>query len=221
MSSEDTRHFNFPPRHDFKSLQETGIKTNFPFGRTIITASFASHKDPHNENPQIDFSARENAVWLTYKDTVEGQSYDFIIGPDGETSPVAIHWNKDKPEIFILEGGKMRKIEGIDTNKKAKFINTPADTTTSLMYKKYIDPPNSDGNLTEFYGIMRLPAPTDVNLDHMILFPRTYAPFISKETLVSGMRNRKWLSRSSTTFWAVRVTDKSEVPFGRELTRKK
>ncbi|VVA43455.1 conserved hypothetical protein [Candidatus Roizmanbacteria bacterium] len=44
MPNEHSRHLNFPPRHDFKSLQETGIKTPFPFGLTIITANFGSIK---------------------------------------------------------------------------------------------------------------------------------------------------------------------------------
>ena len=209
MSSEHGRHFKFPPRHEFKSLEETGIKTDFPFGRTIITASFSSHKDPHNENPQIDFSARKNAVWLTYEKEVNGQKYDFVIGPNGEPSSIAIHWNNGVPEIFMEVEGEMQKIEELNRDERAIFINTPENASTFFVYKRY-----PKQNLREFYGIMRLPENTD------FLYPATFQPYIAKETLVSGMRNRG-LSVFPASFWAVRITDKSELPFGRELSRKR
>ena len=185
MSNEHDRRFNLVPRHELKTHEETGIKTNFPFGRTIITTSVGSSKDPHNENPKIDFSARENAVWLTSRKTIGDQSYDFIIGPDGEPSLIAIHWNRGMPETFILDGTEMKKIEGIKTNEKAEFINTPENVTTALIYKDYINPKDIDSKFTEFFGVMELPIGTTfLNLS-------TFKPYIAKETLVSGMKKRK------------------------------
>ena len=213
MLKERSYHLNFPPRHDFKSLQETGIKTNFPFGRTIITANVASHNDPRNENPKIDFSARENAVWLTYKKVIDGQAYDFIIGVDGEVSPIAVQWNNEVAEIFTEVDGEMRMIKGLERNERASF-NAPENANTSFIYKRY-----PEQNLKEFYGIMRL----NVNQNPgagLITFPATFKPYIAKETLISGMKNRG-LSIFSTSFWAVRMTDRSELPFGRELPRNK
>lgn len=207
-----------PPRHELRTIEETGIKTDFPFGRTIITASVGSSKDPQNEKPQIDFSARENAVWLTFNEIVGEQSYDFIIGPDGKLSPIAIRWNDEGvPETFILDGVEMKKIEGINTNRKAIFTNTSEDAETALIYKNYIDSPNSDRKSTEFYGIMRLPGnPGTADFT----FPTTFESYISRETLVSGMKNRG-PSIFPTSFWAVSNTDKSDLPFGRELAVKK
>ncbi len=204
-----------PPRHEFKNLKETGIKTGLPFGRTIITASVGSSRDHQNEKPQIDFSARENAVWLTFNEIVGEQSYDFIIGPDGKLSPIAIRWNDEGvPETFILDGAEMKKIEGIDTNRKAVFTNTSEDAKTALIYKNYTDPPNSDRKSTEFYGIMKLPENSNFS------DPVTLQSYITKETLVSGMKNRG-PSIFPTSFWAVSNTDKSDLPFGRELAVKK
>lgn len=207
-----------PPRHEFKNLKETGIRTDFPFGLTIITASVASSRDPKNENPKIDFSARENAVWLTYKKIVGEHSYDFIIGPNGEPSPVAIHWTEGVPETFIFDGTEMKKIAGVDINEKAEFINTPEGASTALIYKNYVEPPpNSDRKTTEFYGIMRLPgSPGTVDFT----FPSTFKSYIAREILVSGMKNRG-PSIFPTSFWAVSNTNRSDLPFGRELAVKK
>lgn len=217
MLNEHSRHFSLVPRHELRTLEETGIKTDFPFGRTIITASVGSSKDRYNENPEINFFARENAVWLTYKKIVGEQSYDFIIGPDGKPSPIAIRWDESIPKIFILDGAEMKKIEGIGTNEKAKFINTPENAKPALVYKNYVDPTDPDRKFTEFYGIIRLPAnPGTVDFT----YPATFKPYIAKETLVSGMKNRR-LSVFPTSFWAVRVTGKSELPFGQELLGKK
>lgn len=196
-----------PPRHELRTLEETGIKTDFPFGRTIITASVGSSKDPQNEKPQINFSARENAVWLTYKKIVGRQSYDFIIGPDGKLSPIAVQWNNGAAEIFMEIEGEIRKIKGLERNEKASF-SAPENADTSLVYKRY-----PEQHLKEFYGIMRLPGnPGTADFT----FPTTFESYISRETLVSGMKNRG-PSIFPTSFWAVSNTDKSDLPFGREL----
>ncbi|MEK7109922.1 MAG: hypothetical protein AAB876_01755 [Patescibacteria group bacterium] len=109
--------------------------------------------------------------------------------------------------------GEMRMIEGLERNERASF-SAPKNADTSFVYKRY-----SEQNLKEFYGIMRL----NVNQNPgtgFFTFPETFKPYIAKETLVSGMKNRG-LSVFSTSFWAVRMTDRSELPFGRELPRKK
>jgi len=214
MLNEHHRHFRFPPRHELRTLEETGIKVYFPFGRTIITASVSSHKDPHNENPKIDFSARENAVWLTYEREVNGQKYDFVIGADGELSPIAVQWNNGAAEIFMEVEGEMRKIEGLERNEKASF-SAPENADTSFVYKKY-----PEQYLRELYGIMRLNVNQNPEADNFT-FPKTFKPYIAKETLVSGMKNRGFGNRLSTYWWAISNTDRRNLPFGRELPRKK
>ena len=108
---------------------------------------------------------------------------------------------------------KMQMIKGIERNEKASF-NVPGNADTSFVYKRY-----PEQNLKELYGIMKL----NINKNPgagLFTFPATFKPYIAKEKLVSGMKNRR-LNIFPTSFWAVRMTDKSELPFGRELPRNK
>lgn len=195
-----------PSRHEFDPNDDTGIRV--AVGRTIITASVASHKDPYNEKPTVDLSAKENAVWLTHTKKVEGRSFDFIIGPDGTPSPIAIRWSEGVPKVYMISDRTIKRLEEVNENDLAEFINTPAGSSVALLTKRYVQP-NPEYNFREFYGIMRMPGMA--NLPDQ----SDFRPYLSKETLISGMNNRG-MSRYTISFLAVRATNKSNLPFGRD-----
>ena len=87
------------PRHDFKLSENIGI-TEF-IGPTVVIASILlAHGKKVTE---IDVNNKETAVWLTTPKEVGGRKYDFIIGPDGKASAIAIGWNGGQPEIFYQD----------------------------------------------------------------------------------------------------------------------
>jgi len=211
VTAEKKAGISFPPRHGFKDIiRESGIKEiSFPYGRTIITASVASHKDPHNKYPEVDFFKKENAVWFTLEKEAADEIYDFIIGPDGKFSPIAIKWvNEKTPEFYIQKGEKMERINGIEENKKALVSAGPNDKT-AFIHKRY-----PEAGFVEFYAATRLSGNRNPNA--LQFTDQRYSSFATKETLISGINNRGF-SRLSSSFWAIRATDESNLPFGRDL----
>ena len=84
------------------SMENLGIKE--PLGPTVVIASFLlSHGDPRGEHPNIDLTAKNTAVWLTTPVTIKGEIYDFIIGPDGIASTIAIRRSNGLPQIYFQE----------------------------------------------------------------------------------------------------------------------
>lgn len=189
-------------------MENLGIKE--PLGPTVVIASFLlSHNDPRGEHPNIDLTAKNTAVWLTTPVTIKGELYDFIIGPDGIASTIAIRRSDSLPQIYSKEEDTMIDIAGIERSALAYFSNSPEGAEARVIYKKY---PKKE--FRECYTVLTLPGnETEKSID-------TFSQFAEKRTLISGMKNRG-LSSLSTSFWAVRITDGTNLPFGRELARKK
>ncbi len=189
------------------SMENLGIKV--PLGPTVVIASFLlSHDDPRGERPNINLTAGNNAVWLTTPVTIRGELYDFIIGPDGITSSIAIRRSGGLPQIYSKEENMMIDIAGIERSELATFSNMPKDANAQVIYKRYLKE-----ELRECYTVLTLSRnEIEKSID-------TFSPFAKKRTLISGMKNRE-LSSLSTDFWATRITDRRNLPFGRELARK-
>lgn len=191
------------PRHDFQMSENKGIEV--PTGQTIVIASFLQS---HGKNvSEIDVTKRDNAVWFTTPKEIEEQKYDFIIGPDGEASRIAIKWNHDKPEIFYMDKDlKMYKLEGTEEDKigseegEVNIVNYPSGSTTVLLHKRY-DIESLEKKQRETYTILRLP--DNYRLNEQI----DINSFAAKETLVSGMNNRGFGNRLSTGWWAISNAD--------------
>ncbi len=194
--------------NEFSNLKDIG--THFPIGRTIVTASFASHKDPENQSPSIDFKAKANAIWLTSPLEIGGISYDFIIGTNGELSDIAIVWADGFAQVYMRVGESMQMITSNNKNYEVKFSNVPQGALTSFVSQGYVE--NNLG-LREFYGVMQLPAETN-------LFDiESIKPYISKNKLVSGMKKRGLKNHFYTSLSAVRITDRTSIPFARSLRK--
>ncbi len=191
-----------------KLMENLGIEV--PLGPTVIIASFLlSHNDPRGEHPNIDLTAKNTAVWLTTPVTIKGELYDFIIGPDGIASSIVIRRNDGLPQIYSKEENMMIDIAGIEKSELASFSNSPEGAKAQVIYKAY-----PKEGLKECYTVLTLSGnEIEKSID-------TFSPFAKKRTLISGMKNRG-LSSLSTSFWAVRITDGRNLPFGRELARKK
>ena len=186
------------------SMENLGIKE--PLGPTVVIASFLlSHGDPRGEHPNIDLTAKNTAVWLTTPVTIKGEIYDFIIGPDGIASTIAIRRSNGLPQIYFQEEDVMVDIADIKRSELASFSNSPEGAKAQVIYKTY---PKED--LKECYTVLTLSG-NEIE---------KFSPFAKKRTLISGMKNRG-LSSLSTSFWAVRITNRTDLPFGRELPRKK
>lgn len=189
-------------------MENLGIKE--PLGPTVVIASFLlSHDDPRGEHPNIDLTAKNTAVWLTTPKIVNNEAYDFIIGPDGIASSIAIRRSDSLPQIYSKEEDMMIDIAGIERSESATFSNMPKDANAQVIYKVY-----PKEKFKECYTVLTLSGnEIGKNID-------TFFPFAKKRTLISSMKNRG-LSFFSTDFWATRITDGRNLPFGRELARKK
>lgn len=205
------------PRHDFKMSENIGIEEFI--GPTVVVASILL---VHGKKvTEIDVSSKETAVWLTTPKEIEGRRYDFIIGPDGKASAIAIGWNGDQPEIFYQDKELgLQRLDKVDTISEGKdenqiaFSNKPKGSTLALVYKTY-DEESLNKRQKEAYTIVRM-----TNYDYMgdaIGINK----FASKENLVSGMNNRGFGNRLSTGWWAISNADRHNVPFGRGLKLKK
>lgn len=190
---------------------KSGLKENLgikvPIGRTVVIASFLlSHGDPLGEHPNIDLEARTTAVWLTTRIKVDSQEYDFIIGPDGKASVIAIQIINGQTNVLYHSNMGMRKIEDVKRSETATFTNLPEGAEAQVVFIEYPE------RLKECYTVLRLPGDdTERGIE-------TFSPFANKRNLISGMKNRGW-SFFSKAFWTTRITDKTELPFGRKLHR--
>lgn len=181
-------------------MENLGIKELL--GPTVIIASFLlSHNDPRGEHPNIDLTARNTAVWLTTPVTIKDELYDFIIGPDGIASSIAIKRSNGQTKMYFQKNDKMIEIEDVKKSEAATFSNLPEGANAQVIYKRY-----PEEGLRECYTVLTVSG--------------GFSPFAKKTILISGMKNRG-LSSLSTSFWAVRITDRTDIPFGRVLTRKK
>lgn len=193
------------------SMENLGMRVHI--GPTVVIASFISTRDdPKGEHPKIDLKSKTMAVWLTTPKTVGNEVYDFIIGPDGTASAIAIRRSNGLPHIYSQEEGKedtMIKITDIQKKMLTEFSNKPPDANVRLIHKAYFN-----GQLWENYTVLTLPGnENERNINE-------FSPFAGKRTLISGMKNRG-LNFNLTGLWASRITDRSNLPFGRELPRKK
>lgn len=199
------------------SMENLGMRV--PIGPTVVIASFISTRDdPKGEHPNIDLTAKNMAVWLTTPKTVKTRNevkrihemsilYDFIIDADGIASGIAIRRNDG--QIYFQTSDGLTKIEDVKKIKASTFLNLPEGASAQVITKEY---PNR--GLQESYTIITLPGGA-IRLDIKEFFP-----FAGKRTLISGMKNRG-LNFNLTGLWASRITDRSNLPFGRELPRKK
>jgi len=181
---------------------------NVSLGRTIIIASFLlSHSDPTGSNPNIDLTEKKRAAWLTTPKIVNKQNYDLIIGPDGNSSQVAVFWKDGKPEIYFYINDKMTPVEEVQQHDKVTFSNVLEGTNPILIFKTYLSE-----ILKECYTVMRLPEKKE---DYRL---EDFSTSINRNTLVSGMKNRG-LSSIITSLLAVRLTriGHLDLPFGREI----
>jgi len=191
----------------------SGYKEKFgirvPLGQNVIMASFTlSHDNPKGEDPIIDLTEKKCAVWLTSsEEEINGQKYNFIIGPDGLSSPVAISWGEIYPEIHIRKGDEMIKLE--TKNFSPTYLNHQIGHMATLIYKQY-------PGLRENYTVIRLPPES---LGKELKYAQRYFSIGPISTLISGMNNRGFGNRLSTSFWALRLTQVGhpDLPFGREL----
>ncbi len=187
---------------------ELGIRV--PLGRTLIMSTFTvSHDNPKGENPNIDLTAKKWAVWLTSQEIeIDDKKYNFIIGPDGLRSPVAVHWADPFPEIYILKDYKMVKVEtdvlGTD------HTNYQSGHRVSSVTKRY------PGIQVENYTIIQLP-PEDQGRE--LESAKVYFSTGPRPTLISGMKNRGFGNRLATSLWALRLTQMGhpDLPYAREL----
>jgi len=187
--------------------EKLGVRV--PLGQNVIMANFTlSHDNPKGENPTIDLMEKKCAVWLTSsEEEINGQKYNFIIGPDGLSSPVAVSWGEIYPEIHIRKGDEMIKLE--TKNFSPTYLNHQIGHMATLIYKQY-------PGLRENYTVIRLP---QESLGKELKYAQRYFSTGLISTLISGMNNRGFGNRLSTSFWAVRLTQVGhpDLPFGREL----
>src|SRR3990167_8542721 len=116
--------------------ENLGIKVSV--GPTVVMASFLlSHSDPRGEHPNINLTAKKTAVWLTIPKIIGDEVYDFIIGPDGIASSIAIKRNDGQAKIYFQENSKMIKIEDMQRSETATFLNLPEGANARIIYKKY------------------------------------------------------------------------------------
>ena len=180
--------------------ENLGIRV--PLGPTVVIAAFLSTRDDsQGEHPKIDLTSTSMAVWLTTPKTVGDEVYDFVIDPDGIASAVAIR--RSNGQIYIM----MTEIKDAKEIETATFLNLPEGADARVIRKVY---PKQE--LWECYTVLTLPENgTERNINE-------FSQFAGKRTLVSGMKKR---GPNLTGLWASRMTDKSNLPFGRELPRKK
>lgn len=180
-----------------------------PLGQNVIMASFTlSHDNPKGENPIIDLTAKRWAVWLTsQEEKISGEKYNFIIGPDGLSSPIAIRWADIYPEIYIRKRDEMIKLE--TKIFSAVYLNHQIGHRVALIYKQY-------PGLRENYTVIRLPPKS---LEKKLKIAQRYFSTGPRSTLISGMNNRGLGNRLSTSFWPVSLTQigHPDLPFGRDL----
>jgi hypothetical protein len=198
-------------KENIGNKDELGIRV--PLGHNIIMASFTlSHNNPEGKSPVIDLTAKRSAVWLTgQEEEIGGKKYNFIIGPDGLSSPIAIHWRTDLyPEIYIREHDEMIKLE--TENLPAAYLNHQLYHRVTSISKHY-----PGLGLRENYTVIHLP-PNSLGKEQGIAqeYFRTNG---TKPTLISGMNNRGLGNRLLTSFWALRLTQigRPDLPFGRNL----
>lgn len=178
-------------------------------GHYVVMSSFTlSHDNPKGENPIIDLTAKRWAVWLTGREEeISGEKYNFIIGPDGLTSPIAIRWADIYPEIYIRKRDEMIKLE--TENSSAVFLNHQIGHRVALISKRY-------PGLRENYTVIRLPPKS---LGKELEIAQRYFSTDLRSTLVSGKNNRGLGNKFSTSFWPVSLTQigHPNLPFGRDL----
>jgi hypothetical protein len=160
-----------------------------PLGPYVV---MSSHDHPKGEDPIIDLTAKKWDVWLTgQEEEISGEKYNFIIGPDGLFSPIAIRWVNIYPEIYLRKHDEMIKLE--TENSSAVFLNHQIGHRVVLISKHY---PES----SEDYTIIRLPLET---LGRKLKIAQRYFSTGPRSTLISGMNNRDRLTQY--------------LPFGRDL----
>ena len=180
-------------------------------GPTIIIASFLNtHSDPRGEHPNIDIATKRTGVWLTTPHMIQDELYDFIIGPDGLASCIAVRRNDGKPVIvqgFSTDSISVSLVKDVESHDNATFTNIPEGEGTQSVVSKWY---KRDG-FVESYTVLTLPiSPSDNPVN-------SFSPYAERKNLISGMNNRGFLRLVPNMAWPLRNTDKSELPFGREL----
>jgi len=154
----------------------------------------------------VDLSYMNNGAWLTAAETVNGQSVNFIIGPDGYPSqtgfrwdelhswiyPVAVKLNASELEEIPYQNLLNPKFLGLTPGMQAKVLSlrTPDPQPAGLLrYLSKLQESLDTGREpyhTEFYLCLRLPKSQDGEFTPDI---SRFSQFIRLNKLVSGKNN--------------------------------
>jgi len=187
-----------------RKIENESIKV--PLSSTVIIATFTDlNRDPQGGGNYMDVRARNTAVWLTTPGTEPNTHV--IIGPDGKESPICVEWTDDGP-IFTRKTKEGLEVISTRTRNDVSVVNIPEGETSHVVLRQY-------PGLREEYTVFQLHTPPNQNLS-----VDSFRPYIGRHQLVSGMNARgiTGIGNSFATDWkAIRITDRSNLPFGREL----
>lgn len=186
------------------SKESLGIETTL--GSSIIIATFPLML-PDPKNPVMDLEARRTAAWLTAPLPMMGDGFESVIGPNGQISPIIVRWTEEGLKFFIYPPKGLRLIPvQTEPDETVVIANVPEGGVARLVGKTY-----PERGLRENYTVLKFPGPQGS-------FTRaSFAPYADDRRLISGMRRRPFLPKHATGFLATRITDKTELPFGRDL----
>ncbi len=189
------------PNHPPKEL----LGIDVPVGSNILIATFPlMFKDP--AHIEMDLARKTTgAAWVTSPLPGLGQGIESVIGPEGNLSPILLRWSEQGPEFFHYRNGQLQ-LNPIPVEDYAgvMYAGIPEGGVARTVGKNY-------PGLREYYTVLQLPGATGT---HSI---DSFAPYLDTGRLISGMRKRPLPDRLKTGFLAIRLTDKTELPYGREL----
>lgn len=174
-----------------------------PLAPTIIQSTFTNlHKGPHGEAPYVDVKNGRSAVWLTSPDP-DDPDVHLVIGPDGRSSAIGVTWTEIGP-IFLRNTPSGYEPIGFNPREDVEVVNLPPGERAFVASKQY------PGHIEE-YTVFQVPQ------EGQTVTQDAFAPFIGQHQLMSGINKRGLKERFLTSFLGIRITDKSELPYGREL----
>jgi hypothetical protein len=188
-----------------KSMSAEKLGLQVPLGQTVILASFPL-MSPDPAVPHIDVTSKRYAAWLTTPFPQLGTTIESIINPQGLPSPMLLRWEEDGVRFYHYPNRGLR-LEPVHTymQEEVVFDNLPEGGAARLVYQ-----PHTDKGLIEHYTVLQLPGiPTQKGLTDVL-------PYIHPLRLMSGSANRG-IANLATKLLAIRITDRSELPFGRNI----
>lgn len=174
---------------------------------TIVIATFPLlNKGPEGRTNYLDAQARNTCVWLT---TPGSDGEHRVIGPDGKKSSIAVRWTESGPVFFRTMQGGQQKDMIILHQLDMEYQGLP-DGEQAFTHSI----PYTQQGLIEVYTVFQVPPQSE-----RVSLLSDFSSYIGKGKLVSGVGNRGVGKKTFMQMFGLHITDRSLLPFGRELRK--